>query len=448
MQATTDTIVAQATPPGRGGIAVIRLSGPKVPSIGKEILGSLPAPRHATLTKFLDESGEAIDQGVAIYFPGPESFTGEDILELQGHGGPVVVSLLIDRAISLGARMARPGEFSERAFLNDKLDLAQAEAIADLIHADSKIAARAARRSMSGEFSTAVLSLNQAVTDLRIHVEAAIDFPEEEINFLDDERLVARLEKTAQEFDQLEKAIRHGCLLRDGVHVVLTGRPNAGKSSLLNALAGFDAAIVTDIPGTTRDLIRELIDIDGLPVHIVDTAGLRAWSDEVEKQGVERARQQLSLADHALIVIDANDQGDAEVAGLVAELPRQCQYTIIRNKIDQTGETPGVVADRPDCINVSALTGAGFDSLRETIKDQAGFVGGEGTLTARTRHLESIRKARKYFDAGCRQLMEYSAGELMAEELLQAQNSLAEITGEFTSDDLLGKIFSSFCIGK
>ncbi len=446
---STDTIVARATPPGHGGIAVIRLSGPEVPRIAGQMLGTLPEPRHATLTDFVDASGRLIDQGVAIFFPGPGSFTGEDVLELQGHGGPVVVGMLIDAALALGARMARPGEFTERAFLNDKFDLTQAEAIADLIDADSKTAARAATRSLRGRFSAAVMDLNRVVTELRVHVEAAIDFPEEEIDFLDDESLAARLDQTRQVFERLEQTVRQGCLLRDGVQVVLAGRPNAGKSSLLNALAGYDAAIVTDIPGTTRDLVREHIEIDGLPVHIVDTAGLRAWSDDVERQGVQRARQQISVADHALVVIDASCDGDEETEALVRELPGQCRYTVVRNKIDLTGDIPGPVPNDAATLNISALTGAGIDTLRETIKHRVGFrTGGEGTMTARQRHLDSLQKARRHFDAGCRQLADHAAGELMAEELLQVQNALAEITGEFSSDDLLGEIFGNFCIGK
>jgi len=443
-----DTIVARATPPGRGGIAVIRVSGSAVAAIGAAILGELPLPRQAALRDFLDAAGTPIDRGVALFFPGPASFTGEDVLELHAHGGPVVVELLLERAVSLGARLARPGEFTERAFLNDKIDLAQAEAVADLIDADSRQAARAAQRSLRGELSTAILELNRQVTELRMHVEAAIDFPEEEIDFLDDAGLKARLDETADRFARLRTAVRHGCLLNDGIQVVIAGRPNAGKSSLLNRLAGYDAAIVTDIPGTTRDLVREQIDIDGLPVHVVDTAGLRAWNDPVEEQGVQRARRQLSAADHALLVIDAGSGSPDEIERLAAELPAGLSWTLVRNKIDLTGESPGLAGPDDHVVNISALTGSGVDTLRDVIRHRAGFSAGEGVFTARRRHLESLQKARAHFEAGCRQLLEHRAGELLAEELLQVQNALAEITGEFTSDDLLGEIFSNFCIGK
>ena len=442
----TDTIVARATPAGRGGVAVIRLSGPDVADVSLALLGLLPTPRHATLTGIRDGDGEALDLGLALYFPAPHSFTGEDVLELHTHGGPVVVDLVIARAIELGARLARPGEFTERAFLNDKLDLTQAEAIADLINAESETAARAAQRSLRGDFSAAVLALNERVTELRTWVEAALDFPDEDIEFLTSEELRSRIGGVAAYFDELAATVRTGCLLRDGWQVVIAGRPNAGKSSVLNALAGYDAAIVTPVPGTTRDVVRERLEIDGLPIHIVDTAGLRDATDVVEQEGVRRARAEIVRADHALLVIDASAGGDADVAALRAELPAGISCTLVRNKIDISGE-PATASG--DTLNVSALTGAGIAGLRERLKAAAGYrAGSEGLITARRRHLERLAVAREHFDAACRLLEGADSGELMAEELLQVQNTLAEITGEFTSDDLLGRIFGSFCIGK
>ena len=441
-----DTIVARATPPGRGGIAVIRVSGPGVGEIATSMLGELPEPRRAELRKFVDATGEPIDSGIALLFPAPHSFTGEDVLELQGHGGTMVCDLLIERAIELGARIAEPGEFSRRAFLNDRMDLAQAEAIADLIDSGSRSAARAAQRSLRGDFSDAITDLNESVTQLRTHVEAAIDFPEEEIDFLQDAALLERIIGLEQQFRDLERVVRQGCLLRDGVTVVVAGRPNVGKSSLLNALAGYDAAIVTDVPGTTRDLVHEHLDLDGLPLHVVDTAGLRASRDRVEEEGIRRARAELRSADHALIVLDAN-RADHELDALTAELPDGLGYTVVRNKIDLTGESAGPVAD--GSINVSALERDGIEALRNHLKSVLGYEPpAEGAITARRRHLESLARARHHFDQARQQLEKHAAGELMAEELLQVQNALAEITGEFHNDDLLGRIFSSFCIGK
>ncbi|MCL4776962.1 MAG: tRNA uridine-5-carboxymethylaminomethyl(34) synthesis GTPase MnmE [Gammaproteobacteria bacterium] len=444
-----DTIVARATPPGRGGIAVVRISGPAVRDLAGPLLGALPRPRYATLCGFRGADGEALDLGLALYFPAPHSFTGEDVLELHAHGGVVLADMLVARVLALGARLARPGEFTERAFLNDKLDLTQAEAIADLIDADSQAAARAAQRSLRGDFSAAVLALNEEVTELRSWVEAAIDFPDEDIDFLSDADLARRVEGVAASFQRLEEATRQGCLLREGLNVVIAGRPNAGKSSLLNALAGYDAAIVTPVPGTTRDLIREQLDIDGLPIHVVDTAGLRATTDVVEAQGVSRAQAELARADHALVVLDATADDAASREALLGELPAGLSRTLVRNKIDLTGEPSGLVPGTTDLVRVSALTGAGLPELRQRLRAVAGYQpAGEGSFTARRRHLDSLRSAREHFEAACRQLREQQAGELMAEELLQVQNALAEITGEFTSDDLLGRIFSSFCIGK
>lgn len=432
-----------------GGVGIVRISGPEVPQIATALIGGCPPARVATLKAFRDGDGAIIDSGLALYFPAPDSYTGEDVLELQAHGGPVLIDWLIEQVLAAGARLARPGEFSERAFLNNKLDLLQAEAIADLINAGSRTAARAAQRSMAGAFSAAILGLNERLTALRVYVEAAIDFPEEEIDFLGTDELQARLAGVAAEFDRIEAAARQGRLLRDGLHVVLAGRPNSGKSSLLNRLAGYDAAIVTAVPGTTRDVIREQIDLDGLPVHIIDTAGLRESADVVEQEGVRRTLGQLAVADLALLLLDVTDPADP--APLLAELPEGLPVIKVWNKIDLSGGVPGEVAPVGGAteIAISALTGTGIDALRAAIKAQAGFeAAGEGTMIARQRHLDTIRRARGHFDAGVVQLEEHRAGELLAEELGCAQRALAEITGEFGSDDLLGEIFSSFCIGK
>lgn len=444
------TIAGRATPPGRSGIAVIRISGPAVQEIAVAMLGDSLPPRYAGLRDFLDAEGQPIDTGIALYFPAPDSYTGEDVLELQCHGGIVVSEILLERVLTLGARMARPGEFSERAFLNDKLDLLQAEAVADLIDAGSRAAARAAQRSLQGDFSAAVLALNEEVTGLRVYIEAAIDFPDEEIELLGDSELRQRIAVVAAGFAHLENTARQGCLLRDGLHVVLAGRPNSGKSSLFNALAGYAAAIVASQPGTTRDLVREQINIDGLPLHVIDTAGLRTAVDPVEQEGVARTRGQLVIADLALLVVDATDP--AELPDLLAEIPAGIPVLIVRNKIDLCGEAVGAapqLSHGHPLLRISALTGAGLEELRQAIKTTAGFSDpGEGTVIARQRHLDTLQKARTHFNAGCRALEESQAGELLAEELLQVQNALAEITGEFSSDDLLGRIFASFCIGK
>jgi tRNA modification GTPase len=445
-----DTIVATATPAGRGGIAVLRLSGHDVPRIAQALLGKLPEPRIATYAQFRDAAGAAIDFGVALYFPAPASFTGEAVLELHGHGSPVLQEALIERALQLGARRARPGEFSERAFLNDKLDLAQAEAIADLIDSGSVEAARAALRSMQGEFSVAVNSLTEAVTETRMHVEAAIDFPEEEIDFLADTALRARIDGAIELCVQISAKARQGALLRDGMTVVIAGRPNAGKSSLLNRLAGYDAAIVTAIPGTTRDVLRERISIDGMPLHVADTAGLRDEADVVEAEGIRRARQEMSRADRILYVVDGQRRADAqEIERELATLPQEIPATLVVNKIDLLDASSRYEQSQPPRLYLSATTGEGLDLLREHLKECMGFQGADaGTVSARRRHLDSLARADRHLQEARRQLLEQRAGELMAEELRQAQQSLAEITGEFTSDDLLGRIFSSFCIGK
>ncbi|MDJ0927017.1 MAG: tRNA uridine-5-carboxymethylaminomethyl(34) synthesis GTPase MnmE [Gammaproteobacteria bacterium] len=449
VQSPDDTIAARATPPGRGGIAVIRVSGRDSPKVAAGIFGRLPDARRAELRDFVDSDGQLIDRGLVLFFPAPHSFTGEDVLELQTHGGPIITELVLERVLELGARVAEPGEFTLRAFLNDKLDLNQAEAIADLIDSGSRAAARAAERSLRGDFSAAVTELNAEVTNLRMHVEAAIDFPDEDVEFLDEPALRDRIDQVAARFREIERSARQGVLLRDGVHIVLAGRPNAGKSSLLNRLAGYDAAIVTEVPGTTRDVVREHIELDGLPVHVVDTAGLRPEAGRVEAEGIRRAREQLASADHALLVVDATADTDAAVAELCAELPAQLPYTVARNKIDLTGDNAGAVTGEQDWLNVSALDGSGMDALRAHLKQRVGYEDpGENTVIARQRHLDLLETARSHFDSGCAQLLDQRAGEIFADELLQVQNALAAITGDFSSDDLLGEIFSRFCIGK
>jgi tRNA modification GTPase len=446
-----DTIVAAATPPGRGGIGVVRVSGPKVPQIAATIAGELPAPRHAQLAPFRDDRGETIDVGLVLFFPGPHSYTGEHVLELQGHGGPVILERLVERVLGLGARRARPGEFTERAFLNGKIDLAQAEAVADLIDAGSREAARAAMRSLQGEFSGMVQGLTDALIDLRTYVEAAIDFPEEEVDFLADTELQERLAVVRGHFEAVMRTAGQGRLLRDGMTVVLAGRPNSGKSSLLNRLAGYDAAIVTPIPGTTRDVLRERIDIDGLPLHVLDTAGLRDAADAVEAEGVRRAAAEMSRADRVLFVIDMSDdpQGIA-YAEERQRLPPDVPVTLVFNKMD-LGE-PLSLADTvsgPPRVQVSALTGEGMDQLRAHLKACVSYQSTDGgSISARRRHLEALGRARQALENAAHQLEQRRAGELVAEELRQGQKALDEITGVFTADDLLGRIFGSFCIGK
>jgi tRNA modification GTPase len=446
-----DTIVAAATPPGRGGVGIVRVSGPKVPEIAAVILGELPVPRRATFARFLDSHQETIDAGLALFFPAPHSYTGEHVLELQGHGGALVIESLVGRVIETGGRRALPGEFTQRAFLNDKLDLAQAEAIADLIDAGSSAAVRAAMRSLQGEFSAMIRGLTDAVIELRTYVEAAIDFPEEEVDFLADEQLAERFQSVRDHFDGVEQSARQGRLLREGMTVVIAGRPNAGKSSLLNKLAGYEAAIVTAIPGTTRDVVRERIDIDGMPLHVLDTAGLRQGGDIVEEEGIRRAKVEMTRADRVLFVIDAaEDPSGSAFYEESARMPPDVPVTLIFNKCDLAVGIP--VADTiagPPRIVVSATSGKGIDGLRAHLKLCMGYQTLDaGTVSARQRHLESLARARRNVDEAQRQLQDRRAGELVAEELRGAQQALNEITGEFTSDDLLGRIFSSFCIGK
>ncbi len=452
--AHADTIVAAATPPGRGGVGIVRLSGPKVPEYAAVLLGDLPAPRRATIAAFRDAGGEPIDVGLALFFPGPKSYTGEHVLELHGHGGPVVVEALVARAVELGARRAQPGEFTQRAFLNDKIDLAQAEAVADLIDAGSAQAARAAMRSLQGEFSAMVQGLVEAVIDLRAFVEAAIDFPEEEIDFLAAEELTSRLELVRTHLDSVEKSAKQGRVLRDGITVVIAGRPNAGKSSLLNRLAGYDAAIVTPIAGTTRDVVRERLDIDGMPLHVLDTAGLREnAADEVEQEGMRRTRAEMARADRVLFVIDtAADPLARAFAEERDSLPPGVPVTLVLNKCDLSSGVPmadTITMTGPRWLPISARTGDGLPLLREHLKQCMGYVLPEaGTVSARSRHLDALTVARRHVEEAARQLTEMRAGELVAEELRLAQRALDEITGTFSSDDLLGRIFGSFCIGK
>ncbi|MGL4858712.1 MAG: tRNA uridine-5-carboxymethylaminomethyl(34) synthesis GTPase MnmE [Enterobacteriaceae bacterium] len=452
---SNDTIVAQATAPGRGGIGIVRLSGPACRDVALQVLGKVPAPRHADLLPFLDSDGSVLDQGIALYFPGPNSFTGEDVLELQGHGGPVILDLLLKRILLLPAvRIARPGEFSERAFLNDKLDLAQAEAIADLIDASSEQAARSAMHSLQGAFSHRVHHMVEALTYLRTYVEAAIDFPDEEIDFLADGHILEKLDEVISELQGVQAEARQGSLLREGMKVVIAGRPNAGKSSLLNALAGREAAIVTDIAGTTRDVLREHIHIDGMPLHIIDTAGLREAGDEVERIGIERAWQEIEKADRLLLVVDATTTEAITPAELwpefMARLPGRIPVTLVRNKVDLTGEEPELHEESDySLISLCARSGGGIDLLRDHLKQCMGFDSHlEGGFLARRRHLQALEAAALNLHQGRDQLVSAHASELLAEELRLAQLHLSEITGEFTSDDLLGRIFSSFCIGK
>lgn len=443
---SSDTIAAVATPLGRGGVGIIRLSGKHVPEIAVGVLGGLPSPRKAVHRRFRAANGDVLDDGIALYFPTPHSFTGEDVLELQGHGGQVVLDMLLKRCVELGARLARPGEFSERAFLNDKLDLAQAEAIADLIDSGSEQAARSALRSLQGEFSTAVNQLLTALIELRVYVEAALDFPDEEIDFLADSAVTQRLDSIKQQLHAIFQKARQGSLLRDGMHLVIVGRPNAGKSSLLNALAGQETAIVTDIAGTTRDVLRERINLDGMPLHIVDTAGLRESDDPVEKIGIERAWQEVHKADLIVLLVDDTQPDDPENAVILAKLPERLPRLTVHNKVDLSGKTAGKQGEH---VYISAKQGLGMEALKAELKTRMGYQGeSEDTFIARRRHLEALSATQIAVENAEYQLRTFNAGELMAEELRTAQDALGQITGKFTSDDLLGEIFSSFCIGK
>lgn len=452
-----DTIAAIATPPGRGGVGIVRLSGNNLePFIAGLVNKCLPA-REAVYTGFLDADGGIIDQGLAIFFPAPHSFTGEFVLELQGHGGPIVMDALLQRCLALGARLARPGEFSERAFLNDKIDLTQAEAISDLIDASSEQAARCAIRSLQGEFSRHIHDLVEALTVLRIYVEAAIDFPEEEIDFLADGKVSNDLKQLVEQLNVTIAQAHQGTLMTEGMTVVIAGKPNAGKSSLLNALSGKESAIVTHIEGTTRDVLREQIHIDGMPLHVIDTAGLRETGDTVEQEGIRRAWKEIDRADRVLFVVDSSSDYSLDPVSNWPEYferyPNRGNISFVLNKGDLSGlpigELPKQLEQEWATIVVSAKQGLGIDALKEHLKKCMGYTGTtEGSFIARRRHMEALNQAQSFLLAGFNQLSEAGAGELLAEDLRQAQHSLSEITGEFSSDDLLGRIFGSFCIGK
>jgi tRNA modification GTPase len=450
-----DTIVAQATAPGKGGVGIIRVSGKDATNVAEKILGKVPNNRQAEYLPFKDINGTLLDQGIAIFFNNPHSFTGEDVLELQGHGGQVVLDMLLKAILQLpNIRIAKPGEFSERAFLNDKLDLAQAEAIADLIEASSEQAAKGALRSLQGSFSNKVNTLVEQVIHLRMYVEAAIDFPDEEIDFLSDGKIQQDLGQIITSLEKLQNDTKQGALLREGMRVVIAGKPNAGKSSLLNALAGKDSAIVTDIAGTTRDVLKEHIHLDGMPLHIIDTAGLRDSPDKVEKIGIEKAWQEIHQADRVLFMLDSTESSETHPAQIWPDfynrLPKHIGLTVVRNKIDLSNEI-SQFDDQGEypLVSISASQGEGLEFLTEHLKQCMGFnASSEGQFIARRRHLDAISRAAEHLYLGKQQLEEHLAGELLAEELRLTQQNLNEITGEFSSDDLLSKIFSSFCIGK
>ncbi|HEX5361420.1 MAG TPA: tRNA uridine-5-carboxymethylaminomethyl(34) synthesis GTPase MnmE [Fluviicoccus sp.] len=452
-----DTIAAIATPAGRGGVGIIRLSGPDALALALRITGGHSLqPRHAHFRRFRDAAGDVLDEGIALYFPGPNSFTGEDVVELQGHGGLVLMDMLLKRTLELGARLAQPGEFSQRAFLNDKLDLTQAEAIADLIDAASQAAVKSATRSLQGAFSQRIQTLLDSLIELRLYVEAAIDFPDEEIDFLSDGVVAAKLQAVTANLDQVMQEAKQGSLLREGVRVVIAGKPNAGKSSLLNALAGYEAAIVTDIAGTTRDVLREQIHLDGLPLHIIDTAGLRDTEDRVEQEGIRRAYREIDQADGILLVYDLSTELSTGGSPLALAqcffdpLPPPEILCFVANKCDLAGSPPGVteVAGYRH-LTLSARSGEGMPALREHLKALVGYQDAEHSpFIARRRHLDALQRTRQALQEADAQLHGLALGELMAEDLRAAQQALGEITGEFTADDLLGKIFGSFCIGK
>lgn len=442
-----DTIAAIATPSGNGGVGIIRISGGLVTEIATKLTKKALTPRTAQFSAFLDQDNAVIDSGIALYFPAPASYTGEDVLELQGHGGSVVLNMLLRRVLALGARLAKPGEFTERAFLNNKLDLAQAEAVADLITSSTEQSVRSAQRSMQGVFSEQINNLITELTELRIYIEAAIDFVDEEIDFLTDGVVENRLISLVQRLQDIQQTAKQGRLLRDGMTVVLAGKPNAGKSSLLNALAGHDAAIVTDIAGTTRDVLRERIQLDGMPLHIIDTAGLRESSNAIEQEGIRRAHEEIRKADKILLLIDIRE---SESQPLLDFIPENLDITTVYNKIDLANTTPKIQNTGSGTqIYLSIKTGVGMDLLIQHLKQSVGYNDtAENIFIARTRHLEALKKGYELVQNALHQLQTTQASELVAEDLRQAQQALAEITGEFTSDDLLGKIFSSFCIGK
>lgn len=442
-----DTIAAIASAPGAAGVGMVRVSGPRVPDIAQALLGKTPSPRHAHFAAFRDAAGALIDRGLLLYFPAPASYTGEHVLELQGHGSTVLLDALLRRTCELGARLARPGEFTERAFLNGKLDLAQAEAVADLIAARSQAGARAALQSMEGVFSRKVDALLQSLIILRVHIEAAIDFPEEEIDFLADPAITYQLEALRAQLADLLVEARRGVRLNDGLRVAIVGRPNAGKSSLLNVLAGNERAIVTEIAGTTRDVLRESINLDGITLELADTAGLRDTHDPVEREGVRRAHSERERADVVLLVTDIQHAGDDLV--WLKDLPASVERIVLINKIDLDDEHAHH-EQRADIhwLWLSVKTGAGLEALRQYLKHLAGAGSGEGAFSARRRHVLALEQVADHLTRTAQVLADTRAGELAAEELRQAQHALGEITGTYTSDDLLGAIFSSFCIGK
>ena len=450
-----ETIAAQATAPGRGGVGIIRVSGSLAREVANKVLGKCPKTRFAEYLPFKNLKGDELDQGIALFFEGPNSFTGEDVLELQGHGGPVLLDMILKEICQINkVRIAKPGEFSERAFLNDKMDLTQAEAIADLINANSEQAAQSALHSLQGQFSKHINKLVEQVIHLRMYVEAAIDFPEEEIDFLSDGKVSGDLNAIITQLNEVTSQAKQGSIMREGMRVVIAGRPNAGKSSLLNALAGRDAAIVTDIAGTTRDVLREHIHIDGMPLHIIDTAGLRESPDIVEQIGIQRAWDEINQADRVLFMLDATDTDETDPHQIwpdfIDKLPEKMEITVIRNKVDLSKEQVGSQEiNNQTVINLSAKNNAGIDLVKDHLKQIMGYKGAtEGGFMARRRHLEALNHAAEHLEIGQTQLELHIAGELLAEELRLTQQYLNEITGEFTSDDLLGQIFSSFCIGK
>lgn len=463
------TIAAQATAPGRGGVGIIRVSGSEAKNVAQAILGKIPEVRKAEYLPFMDDNKQVLDQGIALFFKGPNSFTGEDVIEFQGHGGPVILDMLLKAILVIPkVTMAKPGEFSEQAFLNDKLDLTQAEAIADLINSSSEQAARSALHSLQGDFSKLVHEMVESIIHLRMYVEAAIDFPEEEIDFLADKKIVTDLKAIIKQVESVRNQAQQGSIIREGMRVVIAGRPNAGKSSLLNALSGKEAAIVTDIAGTTRDVMTEQIHIDGMPLHIIDTAGLRDSDDKVEQIGIERAWQEIKQADRVLLMVDASEQhsvlyDERDIKNYYPEffeqLPENISLTLVRNKADlnqsKVKDSIGLteITDSKQkthtIITLSAKTGDGIEALKEHLKTIMGYQGStEGGFMARRRHLTALTNTHQHLIIGLEQLESFVAGEILAEELRICQQELDQITGEFTSDDLLSKIFSSFCIGK
>ncbi|MFW5816431.1 MAG: tRNA uridine-5-carboxymethylaminomethyl(34) synthesis GTPase MnmE [Wenzhouxiangella sp.] len=442
MSAKADTICAVATPPGRGGVGMIRLSGPDAFSVAQRISGPLPAPRQAALRKFRDPGGQALDEGLVLAFPGPCSFTGEDVVELHAHGSPVVLELLIAACVASGARRAGPGEFSQRAFLNERMDLAQAEAVADLIAASTEKAARAARRSLEGEFSRRVDGLAEALTELRVWIEAALDFPDEDVDFLDEGDVLSRVEALREQLAELLERADGGRLLNDGIHIAIIGPPNAGKSSLLNALSRRDSAIVTATPGTTRDVLRETVSIAGLSITLADTAGLRETRDTIEAEGVRRARREMGAADLVFWVVDSSLPEAQPPPGLPPEVP----LIRIHNKIDLAGQPP---REHQRSVWLSAATGEGLALLEALVIRELGLKDSAGSeFSARQRHVDQLKRALELVDHGRAELSASASGELLAEDLRAAAEALGEITGKISADALLGRIFSSFCIGK